>query len=109
MKSVFNAIFDSLESLHRKFDSLQSEVKSMSVKVSDVQAAIDKAAADITTLLTDVSTQVSSLKAQITGLQGAAAPDLSGLLSAAQALDATVQGGIATFAPVETATDVKTA
>lgn len=69
----------------------------MSVTVQNLTDAIAQSQTDLATLLTDLTAQVAALNAQITALQGTATPDLSGVLTAVQALDASIKA--ATPAP----------
>jgi hypothetical protein len=91
---ILDAILLSLHHLHQK-------VNAMSVTVSDLTAAIAQSQTDLGTLLGDLSAQVAALQAQITALQGTTAPDLSGALTAIQALDASIKA--ATPAPASPA------
>ena len=89
---ILSEVLNSLKTIERKIDI-------MSTTVAEVQSAITQLSSDVTTLLTDVASQVAALNASITALQGVTAPDLSGPLAAVQALDATVQTAITTYAP----------
>lgn len=69
----------------------------MSVTVDQLTSAITQSQTDLATLLADLTAQVAALNATITALQGQTAPDLSGALTAIQALDASIKA--ATPAP----------